>query len=252
MKKRILALLLAVVMIAGMIPTIAAVNPMPAMIYPDTTLRATYTFYAGGTKVDEQIVKNGEKLTEPAAPDGEGKFLGKFLGWYVENETTPVDFNKPVSVTATADVKVVAHFDEVQYVLFMDEDKERVVDCKTLREGDTVQTSDVTYPVGDEQAVTGWVDADGKAVKTVTYGQKIYVLYAVVSTGHWLTFDTHDGSYIAPQFFTNNPTEPTTNPTKPGYIFNGWYLDEKCTNKAVFSNIDSSTTSTQTGSRRAT
>ena len=41
MKKRILALLLAVVMSAGMIPTIAAVNPMPAMIHPDTTLRAT-------------------------------------------------------------------------------------------------------------------------------------------------------------------------------------------------------------------
>ena len=59
MKKRILALLLAVVMIAGMIPTIAAVNPMPAMIHPDTS-RATYTFYAGGTEVDKQIVKDGE------------------------------------------------------------------------------------------------------------------------------------------------------------------------------------------------
>ena len=48
MKKRILALLLAVVMIAGMIPTIAAVNPMPArVIRPDTTHRATYTFYVG-------------------------------------------------------------------------------------------------------------------------------------------------------------------------------------------------------------
>ena len=60
MKKRLLALLLAVVMIAGMIPTIAAANPVPLMIRPDTTPRATYTFYAGGTEVDKQIVKTAK------------------------------------------------------------------------------------------------------------------------------------------------------------------------------------------------
>ena len=238
MKKRLLALLLAVVMIAGMIPTIAAVNPMPArVIRPDTTHRATYTFYAGGTEVDKQIVKNGEKLTEPAAPTGEGKFLG----WYVEDATESLDFANPVSVTANADVNVVARFEDVQYLLFMDEENGRVVDCKTLRKGDTVQTSDVTFPVGTEQDVTGWVDKNNTPVTEVAYGDEIDVLYAVVSDGHWLTFDTNGGSYIAPQFFTDTPDEPTTNPTKSGYTFSGWYLDEKCMHPAVFSNIDSST-----------
>ena len=237
MKKRLLALLLAVVMIAGMIPTIAAVDPMPAVIHPDTTHRATYTFYAGGTEVDKQIVKDGEYLTEPAAPTGEGKFLG----WYVEDAENPLDFTQAVTVSETGTVKVFAHFDEVQYVLFMDEKKERVVDCKTLRAGDTVQTSDVTYPVGADQSVIRWNDADGMPVDEVRYGDAIDVLYAVVEDGHWLTFETNGGSYIAPQFFTGIPTEPTS-PTKPGYTFSGWYLDEKCTNKADFSNIDSSTT----------
>ena len=232
MKKRILALLLAVVMIAGMIPTIAAVNPMPAMVIRPDTSRATYTFYAGGTEVDKQIVKDGEYLTEPAAPTGEGKFLG----WYVEDAEEPLDFAEPVSVTANADVNVVARFDEVQYVLFMDENKERVVDCKTLRKGDTVQTSDVTYPVGADQSVTGWVDKNNTPVKEVAYGDEIDVLYAVVSDGHWLTFETNGGSYIAPQFFTGTPTEPTE-PTKPGYTFGNWYLDADCKKPAVFSNI---------------
>ena len=233
MKKRILALLLAVVMIAGMIPTIAAVDPMPAMVIrPDTTLRATYTFYVGDEDVSTQIVKNGEKLTEPAAPDGEGKFLG----WYVEGEHTPLDFTEAVTVTATTEVKVFAHFDEVQYVLFMDENKERVVDCKTLRKGDTVRTSDVTYPVGAGQSVTRWNNFDGVAVDEVTYGDGIDVLYAVVENGHWLTFDTNGGSYIAPQFFTGIPTQPTP-PTKPGYTFSGWYLDEECMHPADFSEI---------------
>lgn len=237
MKKRLLALLLAVVMVAGMIPAIAAANPTPArVIHPDTTSRATYTFYAGGKEVDEQIVKDGEYLTEPAAPDGEGKFLGKFLGWYVEGATTPLNFTEAVTVSETGTVRVFAHFDEVQYVLFMDENNERVVDCKTLREGDTVQTSDVTYPVGADQSVTRWNDAEGNAVETVTYGDKIDVLYAVVSTGHWLTFETNGGSYIAPQFFTATPTAPTE-PTKPGYTFSGWYLDADCMHRAVFSEI---------------
>ena len=233
MKKRILALLLAVVMIAGMIPTIAAVNPVPAMVIRPDTSRATYTFYAGGTEVDKQIVKNGEKLTEPAAPDGEGKFLG----WYVENETTPVDFNDPVSVTANADVKVVARFDGVHYLLFMDKQEGgRVVACKTIAKDGSVTTSDVTYPVGADQAITGWKTATGTEVTEVTYSDKIDVLYAVVSDGHWLTFDTDGGSYIAPQFFTTAPTAPE-NPTKPGYTFGNWYLDADCKKPAVFSNI---------------
>ena len=233
MKKRLLALLLAVVMIAGMIPTIAAVNPMPARVIRPDTSRATYTFYAGGTEVDKQIVKNGEKLTEPAAPDGEGKFLG----WYVENETTPVDFNDPVSVTANADVKVVARFDGVHYLLFMDKQEDgRVVACKTIAKDGSVTTSDVTYPVGADQAITGWKTATGTEVTEVTYSDKIDVLYAVVSDGHWLTFDTDGGSYIAPQFFTGTPTEPTP-PTKPGYTFSGWYLDARCMDPAVFSEI---------------
>lgn len=232
MKKRILALLLAVVMIAGMIPTIAAVNPMPAMVIRPDTARATYTFYVGEEVVDTQIVKNNEKLTEPAAPDGEGKFLG----WYVEGEHTPLNFTEAVTVTATTEVKVFAHFDEVQYVLFMDENKERVVDCKTLRKGDTVRTSDVTYPVGAGQSVTRWNNFDGVAVDEVTYGDGIDVLYAVVENGHWLTFDTNGGSYIAPQFFTGIPTQPTP-PTKPGYTFSGWYLDEECMHPADFSEI---------------
>ena len=172
-------------------------------------------------------------LTEPAAPDGEGKFLG----WYVENETTPVDFNDPVSVTANADVNVVARFDGVHYLLFMDKQEGgRVVACKTIAKDGSVTTSDVTYPVGADQAITGWKTATGTEVTEVTYSDKIDVLYAVVSDGHWLTFDTDGGSYIAPQFFTTAPTAPE-NPTKPGYTFGNWYLDADCKKPAVFSNI---------------
>lgn len=242
MKKRLLALLLAVVMIAGMIPTIAAANPVPLkMIRPDTP-RATYTFYAGEEVVDTQIVKAGDTLYEPAAPTGEGKFLGKFLGWYVEGESTPLDFAEPVSVTENADVKVVARFDGVHYLLFMDKQEGgRVVACKTIAKDGSVTTSDVTFQVKATQAITGWKTAKGTEVTEVTYIDKIDVLYAVVEDGYWLTFDTNDGSYIAPQFFTDTPDEPTP-PTKPGYTFDGWYTDTDCTTEAVFNDIKGKTT----------
>ena len=235
MKKRILALLLAVVMIAGMIPTIAAVDPMPAMIHPDTTSRATYTFYVGTREVDKQIVKEGDTLYEPATPTGEGS-EGRFLGWVYENGD-PVTFGRVASVKEE-EVKVIAKFDEVQYLLFMDKKKGGlVVACKTIAKGKSVTTSDVTFPVDAEQAITGWTDADDKPVAEVTYGDPIYAVYAVVRTGHWLTFNTNGGSYIAPQFFTDTPDEPTTPPTKPGYTFGGWYLDERCMDPADFSKI---------------
>ena len=236
MKKRLLAFLLAVVMVIGMIPTIAAKDISVMSIFPGTTDRATYTFYVGDEVVDTQIVKAGDTLNEPAAPTG----TDKFLGWFDENGD-PVTFGEITSIDAE-EVKVFARFDDVQYLLFMDKKTDgRVVGCKTLHKGDTVRTSDVTFPVEATQAVTGWEDADGNAVETVTYGAKIYVLYAVVSDGYWLTFNTNGGSYIAPQFFTGIPTVPTP-PTKPGYTFSGWYLEEDCTNEAVFSAINESTT----------
>ena len=46
-------------------------------------------------------------------------------------------------------------------------------------------------------------------------------LYAKVEKGHWITFDSADGSYVAPLFVTDKTTAPA-NPTKPGYTFAGW------------------------------
>ena len=237
MKKRLLAFLLAVVMVIGMIPTIAAKDISVMSILPGTTGRATYTFYVGEDVVDTQIVKAGDTLNEPAAPNG----AGKFLGWVYE-DGSDVTFGTVASV-AEKEVKVIAKFDNVQYLLFMDKQENgRVVGCKTIPEKGSVTTSDVTFPVEATQAVTGWEDADGNAVETVTYGEEIYVLYAVVETGSWLTFNTKGGSYIAPQFFTTAPIEPATEPSKPGYTFGGWYRDADCTERADFSSITSSTT----------
>ena len=45
-------------------------------------------------------------------------------------------------------------------------------------------------------------------------------------------------------FYANGATaaKPATDPTLPGYSFDGWYLDKDCTNEADFSKITTSTT----------
>ena len=225
MKKRLLALLLAVVMLFGMIPMAAASENGVHSINPGTTKTATYEFYVGESKKDTQIVKNGELLTEPAAPSG----TGRFLGWYIEGETSPIDFTQPVSVsgTKTAPIRVVAKFDNVKYLLFMDKQGTdgRVVACKAIQVDGSVTTSDMNslVQVDADQGVTGWKDSDGRLVTVVRYTDNITVLYAVISAGYWLTFDSSGGSYIQPQFFTTTPTAPA-DPTKPGYFFAGWML----------------------------
>jgi hypothetical protein len=60
---------------------------------------ATYEFYNGSNMVDTQIVKTGDKLTEPAAPAADsGKY---FDGWYTAetNGEKFTDFNVALSST---------------------------------------------------------------------------------------------------------------------------------------------------------
>lgn len=54
----------------------------------------------GGSKVDSQTVKSGEKATKPATdPTSEGN---KFLGWFCDFEAvTPFDFNRAITSATT-------------------------------------------------------------------------------------------------------------------------------------------------------
>lgn len=49
-------------------------------------------------------------------------------------------------------------------------------------------------------------------------------LTAVVTKGHWITFDSDGGSYVTPQFVTGATQEPT-DPTRAGYTFADWRLN---------------------------
>ena len=228
--KRLLTWVLVLVMTLSLLPlNVLAANPaVMRIVRPDTDKYITYNFYLNeGDKTPyySQIIKNNESLDVPATPEKEGY---KFDGWYNGDEQFTT-FGTPISVRAdSTDVNLYAKFVPVCYVYFMDGtgSDARIIATEMLTPEGSLSSEDfnraeLLVPVSAEQAVIGWTK-DGQQVDIVSYveGGSIY-LYPIIANGHWITFESDGGSYVAPQFVTDTTKEPTT-PTKPGYTFAGW------------------------------
>ncbi len=211
-------------------------------ILPGDTNTITYIFQKkNGEQTEEiarQIVKKGDTLLEPEVKTGENE---KFTGW-----DPAVTFGTVGEITETKTITVTAKIEKVYYIFFKD-NTGRVVATKECTDGQTVSDfSDVTFPVGSDESITGWYfdAANTQKANSVTISGQNVTLYAKVEKGYWITFDANGGSYTAPVFYANGTAaaEPVTKPTLPGYSFDGWYLDKDCTNPADFSKITTSTT----------
>ena len=236
MKKRILSFLLALCMCLTLVPVtvladddvqqindaaVQAITPGSDVsvlsVVPDTGAYRTYKFYSGETLLSEQIVKNGDTLYEPPVTAPAGK---TFTGWEPK-----VDFGTVSGVTETKTIRVDAQFKDGYHVYFKDNNG-RIIATKTGETGKSISVADVNFPVGSDEAITGWYTdaAHTQKVESVTIETSDITLYAKVEKGHWITFESNGGSYVEPKFFvTSANTKEPTDPTKPGYAFAGWY-----------------------------
>lgn len=231
--RRFVAILLVAMMTLTALPTAGIAEVMQdvsresgsirtLMVEPDDETYYTYEFYEedGTTPIASQIVKNGDTLLEPAAPAKANK---KFERWEPQVPFGPVSGLTGENKT----IKVTAEYTEVYYVFFVDHNG-RVVTTKEAADGAEVTTADVLFPVETDHAITGWYTdaAFTTPVTTVTIDKANVTLYAKVEAGHWLTFDSNGGSYVAPVFVPNGKTATQpTDPTRPGYAFDGWDFD---------------------------
>lgn len=211
-------------------------------ILPGDTNTITYIFQKkNGEQTEEiarQIVKKGDTLLEPEVKTGENE---KFTGW-----DPAVTFGTVGEITETKTITVTAKIEKVYYIFFKD-NTGRVVATKECTDGQTVSDfSDVTFPVGPDESITGWYfdeAAQTEKADSVTISGQNVTLYAKVEKGYWITFDANGGSYTAPVFYANGTVAAApAEPSKPGFKFAGWYLDEALETKAIFDNIKANTT----------
>jgi pilin isopeptide linkage protein/uncharacterized repeat protein (TIGR02543 family) len=226
MKKRLIALLLAFVMVLGLTATVFAEGGISiASIQPEAPTH-TYIFQAGGVEIGKQIIKHNELLKDPGVPSAPAG--QRFVRW-----DPAVSFDMPVSVTQTQTITVQAIFETVYTVYFCY--KDRTVATKELTDTQpSVSTGDVLVPVGADEKLTGWY-IGGTRYETVSKADFLagdtLTLTAKVDKGHWIHFDSAGGSYVAPQFVTGNTIQPA-DPARPGFSFEGWY--EESGNRFTF------------------
>lgn len=206
-------------------------------ITPDEGTYRTYVFKANGETISTQIVKNGDTLLEPQVPAQDGKV---FTGW---DKTVP--FGVIAGLAGDNQIITVnAQFEDGYHVYFKDNNG-RIIATETGASGTEVSVAKVNFPVGNDEAITGWyTDKDyTNKVDSVTINGADITLYAKVEKGYWLTFESNGGSYVAPAFYAKDKvaTAPTA-PTKLGYAFGGWYTDKDLKTPARFGSITASTT----------
>ena len=186
---------------------------------------ATYKFIANGQTVSTQIVKTGDSLVTPTAPEMNGK---AFVGWYLGDNKFE-DFNKALTITETNEIEINAKYEDALYVYFYNPDGTKIMRTQKVADHDGHDYSSITYDVDATHKLVGWAAVpngkDNIATNIAVPKDAVSTnVYAIIEQGYWVTFDSDGGSNIDSQFVFNKISlNEETNPTKPGYTFAGWY-----------------------------
>lgn len=206
--------------------------------YGESITSYSVSFFDGAeeyTKYSTKVEENG-KLIRPTDPEKEGYV---FAGWYTNVDLTDkYDFDSPVK----ADLKLYAKFEsaaavETQTVTFM-KDAETPFDTSVVKKGNTVGIP--AEPTNDGYSFGGWYK-DVNCTTVYDFNTPVnedITLYAKWLAKYTVSFDTDGGSTVETQTVVtgNKATKPTSNPTKKGYNFIGWYTDNTYTTEFDFGN----------------
>ena len=185
----------------------------------------TFNFVANEQNVSTQIVKTGDTLITPTAPDVAGK---AFVGWY-DGETKFEDFNTALTITETKTRTITAKYEDALYVYFYNPEGTQIMRTEKVADHNSHDYSHVSYDVDSTHKLVGWAADQNDTTNiansiAVPEGSTSINVYAIIKEGYWVTFDSDGGSAIDSQFvFDKISLNDQTTPTKPGYSFGGWY-----------------------------
>ena len=188
----------------------------------------TFNFVANGTTVSTQIVKSGDTLIAPTAPDAIGQ---AFVGWVDEAGNPFTGFGKQSEITETTTRKIIARYEAALYVYFLNPDGSQIMRTEKVGDHEAHDFTTVSYDVDSTHKLVGWAD---EASGTKNIANKISVpadqtsvnVYAIIKEGYWVSFNSDGGSIVDSQFVLHGDKlvlGKDTTPTKPGYSFDGWY-----------------------------
>ena len=197
----------------------------------------TFNFVANKQNVSTQIVKTGDTLITPTAPDIDGK---AFVEW--QENGSKFDGFGVQTITRTETRTITAKYEDALYVYFYNPEGTQIMRTEKVADHKGHDYSSVSYDVDATHKLVGWA-ADQNSTEditkniTVPEGSTSVNVYAIIKEGYWVSFDSDGGSAIDSQFvFDKISLNDQTTPTKPGYTFDGWYDGTtKVENGAAFS-----------------
>jgi len=207
MKKKIAYVIGAIVAILIVIVIVLVLNNQKYVV--------TFDMQNGEPKF-EQLVKRGNRVYEPSDPKRKDYI---FLGWYEGNEL--YDFTKVVKYNMT----LVAKWEKDDYVKVSFE----TVGGNTIEPISVKKGSKVTRPIDPKK--TGhtfkmWT-LNGVAFDFETPITEDITLLATYEDVYSVFFDSNGGSKVASGTVKGGKIAKPEDPTKSGYKFLGWYLEDK-------------------------
>ena len=197
----------------------------------------TFNFVVNEQNVSTQIVKTGDTLITPTAPDIAGK---AFVEW--QENGSKFDGFGVQTITKTEARTITAKYEDALYVYFYNPEGTQIMRTEKVADHKGHDYSHVSYDVDATHKIVGWAanqNGTDDITKNITVpeGSTSVNVYAIIKEGYWVTFDSDGGSAIDSQFvFDKISLNDQTTPTKPGYTFDGWYNGtEKVENDATIS-----------------
>ena len=184
----------------------------------------TFNFVAEGNTVSTQIVKTGDTLITPTAPDIAGK---AFVEW--QENGSKFDGFGVQTITKTETRTITAKYEDALYVYFYNPKGTQIMRTEKVADHNSHDYSHVSYDVDATHKLVGWAAERNGTTNiadkiTVPEGSTSVNVYAIIKEGYWVTFDSDGGSAIDSQFvFDKISLNDQTTPKKPGYTFDGWY-----------------------------